>query len=106
MRGLTLTVSDQPGFWEGYGYHNPGDPWLEQRYSEIELAHRHPRRGDRRNPPGQDPHLRRARLGRSPRGSIDVLLTAEDGDQAHRSCSVASAPEDERLALTVERLPD
>ena len=23
---------DRPGFWEGYGYHNHGDPWLEQRY--------------------------------------------------------------------------
>ena len=24
---------DEPGFWEGYGYHNYGDPWLEQRYA-------------------------------------------------------------------------
>jgi DMSO/TMAO reductase YedYZ molybdopterin-dependent catalytic subunit len=32
VRGLTLTPSDEPGFWEGYGYHNHGDPWLEQRY--------------------------------------------------------------------------
>jgi len=32
VRRLTLTVGDQPGFWEGYGYHKPGDPWLEQRY--------------------------------------------------------------------------
>ncbi len=32
VRGLTLTLSDEPGFWEGYGYHNHGDPWLEQRY--------------------------------------------------------------------------
>jgi DMSO/TMAO reductase YedYZ molybdopterin-dependent catalytic subunit len=32
IRGLTLTVDDEPGFWEGYGYHNHGDPWLEQRY--------------------------------------------------------------------------
>ena len=32
VRGLTLTRSDEPGFWEGYGYHNHGDPWLEQRY--------------------------------------------------------------------------
>jgi DMSO/TMAO reductase YedYZ molybdopterin-dependent catalytic subunit len=32
VRGLTLTVSDEPGFWEGYGYHNHGDPWKEQRY--------------------------------------------------------------------------
>ena len=23
----------QPGFWEGYGYHNYGDPWQEQRYA-------------------------------------------------------------------------
>jgi DMSO/TMAO reductase YedYZ molybdopterin-dependent catalytic subunit len=32
VRGLTLTLEDQPGFWEGYGYHNYGDPWREQRY--------------------------------------------------------------------------
>ena len=32
VRGLTLTLADEPGFWEGYGYHNRGDPWLEQRY--------------------------------------------------------------------------
>jgi DMSO/TMAO reductase YedYZ molybdopterin-dependent catalytic subunit len=32
VRGLTLTRRDEPGFWEGYGYNNHGDPWLEQRY--------------------------------------------------------------------------
>jgi DMSO/TMAO reductase YedYZ molybdopterin-dependent catalytic subunit len=32
VRGLTLTPTDEPGFWEMYGYHNHGDPWLEQRY--------------------------------------------------------------------------
>jgi DMSO/TMAO reductase YedYZ molybdopterin-dependent catalytic subunit len=32
VRGLTLTPDDRPGFWERYGYHNHGDPWLEQRY--------------------------------------------------------------------------
>jgi DMSO/TMAO reductase YedYZ molybdopterin-dependent catalytic subunit len=32
VRGLTFTADDEPGFWEGYGYHNHGDPWLEQRY--------------------------------------------------------------------------
>ena len=32
VRGLTLTLDDEPGFWETYGYHNHGDPWLEQRY--------------------------------------------------------------------------
>lgn len=37
---------------------------------------------------------------------VDVRLTAEDGYQAQRSYSIASAPEDERLALTVDRLDD
>jgi DMSO/TMAO reductase YedYZ molybdopterin-dependent catalytic subunit len=32
VRGFTLTLDDEPGFWETYGYHNHGDPWLEQRY--------------------------------------------------------------------------
>ena len=37
---------------------------------------------------------------------VDVRLTAEDGYQAQRSYSIASAPEDARLAITVERLAD
>jgi ferredoxin-NADP reductase len=37
---------------------------------------------------------------------VDVRLTAEDGYQAQRSYSIASAPEDSRLALTVERIDD
>jgi ferredoxin-NADP reductase len=37
---------------------------------------------------------------------VDVRLTADDGYQAQRSYSIASAPEDEHLALTVERLDD
>ena len=32
VRGLTLTLDDEPGFWETYGYHDRGDPWKEQRY--------------------------------------------------------------------------
>ena len=35
---------------------------------------------------------------------VRVRLTAEDGYQAQRSYSIASAPEDDRLALLVERL--
>ena len=35
-----------------------------------------------------------------------MRLTAEDGYQAQRSYSIASAPEDEHLVLTVERLDD
>jgi ferredoxin-NADP reductase len=37
---------------------------------------------------------------------VDVRLTAEDGYEAQRSYSIASAPEDEQLVLTVERLED
>ncbi len=37
---------------------------------------------------------------------VDVRLTAEDGYQAQRSYSIASAPDDEHLVLTVERLHD
>jgi DMSO/TMAO reductase YedYZ molybdopterin-dependent catalytic subunit len=33
VRGLELRDEDEPGFWETYGYHMYGDPWLEQRYS-------------------------------------------------------------------------
>ena len=37
---------------------------------------------------------------------VDVRLTAEDGYQAERSYSIASAPEDDHVVLTVERLED
>jgi ferredoxin-NADP reductase len=37
---------------------------------------------------------------------VDVRLTAEDGYQAERSYSIASAPEASGLALTVERIDD
>src|SRR2546425_4870627 len=37
---------------------------------------------------------------------VDVRLTAEDGYQTQRSYSIASAPQEARLALTVDRLDD
>jgi len=37
---------------------------------------------------------------------VDVRVTAEDGYQTERSYSIASSPEDPRLAITVERLDD
>ncbi|GAA1560121.1 ferredoxin reductase [Kribbella sancticallisti] len=37
---------------------------------------------------------------------LDVRLTAPDGYQTQRSYSIASAPEDEHLSVTVERLDD
>lgn len=44
--------------------------------------------------------------GHVPGQHVDVRLTAEDGYQAQRSYSIASTPEEEGIALTVERLPD
>ena len=32
LRGIELSASDKPGFWERYGYHNEADYWQEQRY--------------------------------------------------------------------------
>jgi DMSO/TMAO reductase YedYZ molybdopterin-dependent catalytic subunit len=32
LQGFTMMTSDEPGFWEGFGYHNYGDPWREERY--------------------------------------------------------------------------
>ena len=32
VRGLRLTSTEEPGFWEVNGYHLYGDPWREQRY--------------------------------------------------------------------------
>jgi ferredoxin-NADP reductase len=44
--------------------------------------------------------------GHRPGQHVDIRLTAEDGYQAQRSYSIASAPEAPHLGLTIERLPD
>jgi DMSO/TMAO reductase YedYZ molybdopterin-dependent catalytic subunit len=33
VAGLRILDHDEPGFWETRGYHDRGDPWLEQRYA-------------------------------------------------------------------------
>ena len=33
LRGIELSASDKPGFWERYGYHNDADPFEEERYA-------------------------------------------------------------------------
>ena len=33
LRGIELVPTDQPGFWERYGYHNDADPFREERYA-------------------------------------------------------------------------
>jgi len=34
VTGIEFTEDDRPGFWESTGYHNHGDPWREERYSD------------------------------------------------------------------------
>jgi ferredoxin-NADP reductase len=45
-------------------------------------------------------------LGHQAGQHVDIRLTADDGYQAQRSYSISSAPEDELLSLTVERVVD
>jgi ferredoxin-NADP reductase len=44
--------------------------------------------------------------GHLPGQHVDLRLTAEDGYQAQRSYSIASAPEDDAVELTIERIDD
>ena len=32
VKRIEFSRDDKPGFWEVRGYHNVGDPWLEERY--------------------------------------------------------------------------
>ncbi len=32
LTGIRFLEQDEPGYWETRGYHNHGDPWLEERY--------------------------------------------------------------------------
>lgn len=34
LRGLEFIKRDKFGFWESHGYHNEGDVWKEERYSD------------------------------------------------------------------------
>ena len=34
VTGVEFVAQDRPGFWESSGYHNHGDPWQEERYSQ------------------------------------------------------------------------
>src|SRR5712692_314908 len=60
----------------------------------------------------ETPHVRTLELdvpdwaGHRAGQHMDVRLTAEDGYQAERSYSIASAPEDPGVELTVDRLED
>ncbi len=34
VNGIEFMAKDKPGFWEAKGYHNRGNPWKEERYSD------------------------------------------------------------------------
>lgn len=34
LRGIELSATDKPGYWERGGYHLLGDPWREQRFRD------------------------------------------------------------------------
>lgn len=34
VKRILFMERDQPGYWEVRGYHNVGDPWLDQRYGD------------------------------------------------------------------------
>ncbi len=36
VRGIEFLTENRRGFWEVRGYHNRGNPWLEERYSDQE----------------------------------------------------------------------
>jgi len=36
VRGVEFLAENQRGFWEVRGYHNRGNPWAEERYSDQE----------------------------------------------------------------------
>jgi ferredoxin-NADP reductase len=75
----------------------PPIAWLSAEVREIVVET--PRvKTIRLDVPGWSRHL--------PGQHVDVRLTAEDGYQAQRSYSIASPPEEDGIALTVERLDD
>lgn len=37
LQRIEFRTGDEPGFWEVRGYHERGDPWSEQRYSDDEV---------------------------------------------------------------------
>ena len=108
LAGLRLLDHDAPGFWESLGYHNrrrslAGGALLGRlSWRLADVAEVRPET-DRvvtlaLEVPGWDGHL--------PGQHVDVRLTAEDGYQAERAYSIASAPDGSRVELAVERLED
>ena len=107
LAGLRLLDHDAPGFWE---------PRLPQPRRPLAggalLGRLSWRLADRRRGPARDRRVVTLALqvpgwdGHLPGQHVDVRLTAEDGYQAERAYSIASAPDGSRVELAVERLED
>ncbi len=120
VRGLTLTLDNEPGFWEDRGLPRPRRPvaraaLLERLSAGGQVPSRAPVVWRTASVAEVVPETARARTlvldvpgwpGHVAGQHVDVRLTAEDGYQAERSYSIASAPEAAQLALTVERIDD
>ncbi len=108
-----LVLSDELtlGFWESHGYHERGDPWLEERYSDVDA------REDwkvarvvelRRMTPRSMSVLLQLPdpVDLVPGQHVRLRLTSADGYAAVRPYSVASRPNgDGLLELVVDRWP-
>jgi DMSO/TMAO reductase YedYZ molybdopterin-dependent catalytic subunit len=35
VKGVELAANDKSGYWEQGGYHDRGDPWMEERFREY-----------------------------------------------------------------------
>ena len=114
VRGLALTLEDEPGFWEARRLQQ-----LRRPVARAALLGRLIPPADRaggtatvREVVTETPRARTLVLdvpdwpGHRAGQHVDVRLTAEDGYQAQRSYSIASAPELDALELTVELVDD
>ena len=108
VRGLQLREHDEPGFWEGYGYHNYGDPWLEQRYAATELAARRGRRRPSRRRRGSAASCSTRPAGPATGRASTSTSGSRPRTATRRSAATRSPPRRRGASssLTVERLDD
>ena len=108
VSGITLSTTDEPGFWESRL------PQLRRPVARAAVLGRLTWRvGDRGRGAGEETATARTLVldvpgwpGHVAGQHVDVRLTAPDGYTAVRSYSMASAPEGERVEVTVEPVAD
>ena len=106
VRGLRLMSNDEPASGSRTATTCTAIRGWSSGTGATDVAGRDRRRG-RPETPRTKTLARSARVGRHRAGQhVDIRLTAEDGYQAQRSYSIASASEQGSLGLTVERIDD